>query len=271
VSADGGVRWVLLNASPDVRVQLASWPAAAPGPGKLRASPIAATVLTNADLDHCLGLLVLREGGAPHLYGTAPVFEAIEVGLGVLTALGAYGPTKSTVLPTDGAELSICDRDGVDTGVRIEAFSVASKVPPYAAARGLGRGRGELEGDTVGLLVKSAAGGRVLAYVPGVRDLDERLAGYLARAGVLFIDGTFFTNDEMTALGLTTRDARTMGHAPLSGSAGIVEFLGRFPAAERWLVHINNTNPIHFSDGAERAWVESRGVRVSYDGLELEL
>ncbi|MBL8683630.1 MAG: pyrroloquinoline quinone biosynthesis protein PqqB [Myxococcales bacterium] len=271
VSADGGARWVLLNASPDVRVQLASWAAAAPPEGALRASPIAATVLSNADLDHCLGLLILREGGAPHLYATAPTLEAIEVGLGVSTALAAYGPTKSTVLPTDASEVAIVDRAGADTGVRVAAFSVASKVPPYAAARGLGKGRGELDGDTVGLLVKSAAGGRVLAYVPGVRDLDERLAGYLSRADVIFIDGTFFTNDEMTSLGLTTRDARAMGHAPLSGEHGIVSFLGRFTAAERWLVHINNTNPIHFSDSPERAWVESRGVRVSYDGLELEV
>lgn len=268
VSADG-VRWVLLNASPDVRVQLASWPAAAPPEGHLRASPIAATVLSNADLDHCLGLLILREGGAPHIYGTAPVLECVEQGLGVLSALGAYGPTKSSELAFDLRETHITDRDGVDTGVRVRAFAVTSKVPPYAQARGLGAGRGELDGDTVGLLVRAEGSDRVLAYVPGVRELDERLAGYLAAAHTIFIDGTFWRTDEMTSMGLTTRDAKVMGHAPLSGSDGIIAFLQRFERADRWLVHINNTNPIHFDDSDERRACERSGVRVSYDGLEL--
>lgn len=237
----------------------------------MRASPIAATVLTNADLDHALGLLVLREGGAPHIYATHAALESIEQGLGALSALAAYGPTKSTILPIDGTELRIVDRDGADTGVRVEAFAVASKVPPYAMVKGLGAGRGELDGDTVGLLVRSEKGGRVLAYVPGVRDLDERLAAQLSRAHVLFIDGTFYRNDEMTSLGLTERDARAMGHAALGGPDGILAFLRRFDGAERWLVHINNTNPVHFADSVERSEVERAGVRVAYDGLELEL
>lgn len=270
VSADGN-RWVLLNASPDVRVQLASWPAAAPPEGALRASPIAATVLTNADLDHCLGLLILREGGAPHIFAADPTLEAVEQGLGVLTALGAYGPTKSTSLPIDGSEVIITDRDGADTGVRVRAFAVTSKVPPYAQARGLGARRGELDGDTIGLLVRSKDSERVLAYVPGVRELDERLASYLSRADTIFIDGTFWRQDEMTAMGLTTRDAKVMGHAPLSGSDGIIAFLQRFARANRWLVHINNTNPIHFEDSVERRECEASGVRVSYDGLELDV
>jgi pyrroloquinoline quinone biosynthesis protein B len=268
VSADG-VRWVLLNASPDVRVQLASWAAAAPPEGALRASPLAATVLTNGDLDHCLGLLILREGGAPHIHGTAPTLEAIERGLGVLSALEAYAPTRVTTMELD-REISVTDREGADTGVRVVPFAVASKVPPYAMARGLGRGRGELEGDTVGLLVRSVHGGGTLAYVPGVRDLDERLAGRLERASTIFIDGTFWTRDEMTAQGLTQRDAFAMGHAPLSGDEGILAFLQRFSRAERWLVHINNTNPIHFAKSPERAAVERAGVRVSFDGLELD-
>jgi pyrroloquinoline quinone biosynthesis protein B len=270
VSADG-VRWVLLNASPDVRVQLAAWPAAAPPEGALRASPIAATVLTNADLDHCLGLLILREGGAPHIFATDSTLEAIEKGLGVLTALAAYGPTKSTTLPIDQREVAITDRDGVDTGVRVRAFAVASKVPPYAQARGLGAERGELDGSTIGLLVRSRDGDRWLAYVPGVRELDERLAEFLSQASTIFIDGTFWRQDEMTSMGLTTRDAKAMGHAPLSGSDGIIAFLQQFAGADRWLVHINNTNPILFEQSDERRACEAAGIRIAYDGLELDV
>src|SRR5258707_7058101 len=58
VSADGG-RWVLINASPDLRSQLLCFPAQ-PAPGR-RETPIEAVLLTDADLDHILGLFLLRE------------------------------------------------------------------------------------------------------------------------------------------------------------------------------------------------------------------
>ena len=59
VSADGK-RWVLLNASPDLRRQIELNPALHPnGPG--RSSPIAGAVLCNADVDHTAGLLTMRE------------------------------------------------------------------------------------------------------------------------------------------------------------------------------------------------------------------
>src|SRR4051794_16412954 len=51
--------WFLLNASPDVHRQIDATPALQPRGG--RASPIHGVVLTNGDLDHCLGLFSLRE------------------------------------------------------------------------------------------------------------------------------------------------------------------------------------------------------------------
>src|SRR5437588_3243755 len=58
VSADGE-RWVLLNASPDLRTQLAAhhelWPRGRRGSG------IAAVILTDGEIDHTLGLLLMRE------------------------------------------------------------------------------------------------------------------------------------------------------------------------------------------------------------------
>src|ERR671931_2646007 len=64
VSADGK-HWVLLNASPDLRAQLQATPALQPRPeaqdGSPRHSPIAAVVLTGAEIDQTTGLLTLRE------------------------------------------------------------------------------------------------------------------------------------------------------------------------------------------------------------------
>jgi pyrroloquinoline quinone biosynthesis protein B len=264
-----GKKPVLLNASPDVRAQLAQWSAAQES-HKVRQSPIAAVVLTNADLDHCLGLLVLREGGAPALYGTEAVLEAVEQGLGVITALSAYGPTIVHTLVC-GETRAVQDREGVDSGITIEPFAVASKVPPYAARRGLGKDRGERGGDTVGLLV-SCEGGGTLAYVPGVRDLDDELAAQLHRADAILLDGTFWTHDELTAQKITTRDAYQMGHAPLQPDAhgsGSLEFFRRFSgSARRGYVHINNSNPIVRADSPERAQVERAGIEVVQDGTE---
>src|SRR5262245_65496535 len=61
VSSDG-TSWVLLNASPDLRQQVADTPQlAARAEAGLRTSPIKAVVLTNGDVDHVAGLLSLRE------------------------------------------------------------------------------------------------------------------------------------------------------------------------------------------------------------------
>src|SRR5436190_8841932 len=56
-------RWFLLNASPDIHAQIESCPALHPsrGPGGERKVPVQAILLTDAELDHTLGLLLLRE------------------------------------------------------------------------------------------------------------------------------------------------------------------------------------------------------------------
>jgi pyrroloquinoline quinone biosynthesis protein B len=68
VSADER-RWVLLNASPDLRQQINErrWLQPAASAGR-RASPIAAVVLTSVDIDHVAGLLTLRERQPLALY-----------------------------------------------------------------------------------------------------------------------------------------------------------------------------------------------------------
>ncbi|MGH8101028.1 MAG: MBL fold metallo-hydrolase, partial [Chthoniobacterales bacterium] len=65
--------WFLINASPDLRQQIESMPALQPTANSFRNSPIAAVFLTNADLDHALGLLLLRQQENPLIiYADAP-------------------------------------------------------------------------------------------------------------------------------------------------------------------------------------------------------
>src|SRR5213080_4745835 len=76
VSADGE-RWVLLNASPDLRQQIEQTPALHPRTGK-RSTPIAAVVLTGGDVDAIAGLLTMRERQAFTVFAAAPVHAVLD-------------------------------------------------------------------------------------------------------------------------------------------------------------------------------------------------
>src|SRR2546427_5852035 len=89
VSADGQ-RWFLLNASPDIRSQIESFPPLQPGPGTMRGSPIQGVLLSNADLDHTLGLLLLREGERLVVHAPAKVRESLTEGMSLDSALEAF-------------------------------------------------------------------------------------------------------------------------------------------------------------------------------------
>lgn len=267
VSADG-VRWVLLNASPDVRAQLSAHPAL--HPGTLRRSPIDAVLLSNADIDHALGLFVLREGGAPAIYSTRRVRRALVDGLRVVPVLSAYGAVSlHDVAP--GEVIAVRDRAGHDTGLRARAFAVASKPPPYMLPLLTPDEAADLmAGDTVGWELLDADGATAVLYVPGVKVLDESLRARCAAARLVLLDGTCYTDDELVALGASQKTARAMGHAPLSGDGGLVEFLRGVDGPRKVLVHINNTNPILRADSPERAALAAEGITVGMDGMLLE-
>ena len=88
---------------------------------------------------------------------------------------------------------------------------------------------------------------------------------------MLVFDGTFFRDDELTSLGLTTRTARDMAHWPLGGLEGSLRWLAQLPCRRKVLTHINNTNPILRAGAPERDELDAAGVEVAYDGLEVEL
>jgi pyrroloquinoline quinone biosynthesis protein B len=223
-------------------------------------------VLTNADLDHAAGLLVLREGGAPALYCTERVEFALSEGLRVLPTLAAYGDVRvRRVVP--GARYAIEDRDGGATEVHVRAFTVASKPPPYMASRSTSD---DHAGDTVGYAITGSSSDDALVYVPGVRDLDAGLAAELSRARCVLIDGTFLTNDELVAMGASSKTARAMGHAPLSGDDGLVRFLDSATRARKVLVHLNNSNPVLREGSDARRWLASHDIEVAHDGLTLD-
>ncbi len=259
VSADGD-RWFLLNASPDVHRQLAALTDRAP-PAGLRHVPVEGIVATDAELDHTLGLVLLREGRRLQLWGTCATLKTIERDSRLLPVTRAFAEVTTSELPL-GSAAALRYRDGSESGLSAEAFAVPAGPPRFASA--------DEPGHTVGLIVRQAGGG-TLAYAPACGGLDDALLTRLGQADLLLFDGTFWTDDELIALGIGERTARQMDHLPLSGPAGSLERLASLPVKRRVYVHINNTNPILIEDSPERAAVERAGVVVGRDGMEFEI
>jgi pyrroloquinoline quinone biosynthesis protein B len=252
VSADYR-RWFLLNASPDVRAQIESFQAL--HPRGLRGSPLQAVLLTDAELDHTLGLLLLREGTGIEVHATASVHETLRGGTSLLETLGAYTNVEWRPVVT-GKEVSLAD------GLSYTAFSV----PTNKRAR---FETGEGEDSVVGYRISD--GNRVLVYVPGAQDLTPSVRAHLEDCTCLLFDGTCWQDDEMIELGIASRTSRDMGHMPISGEGGSLKQLARLPIERKIYIHINNTNPILIEDSSERRIVEEHGMEVAVDGLDLEI
>lgn len=261
VSADGA-QWFLLNVSPDVRAQIESFPAL--HPRRLRDTPIGGAVLSNGDVDACLGLFILREDQPLVIYAS----ETVERGLrehNALTRTLERRPGHFTWNRLRAGEVVPLVGAAGPSGLTIEAVPVPGTVPLHL--KGLAAATPE---DNLAVVLRDASG-KTLMYAPTTAARTALLDERARAADVLVFDGTFFRDDELTSLGLTTRTARDMAHWPLGGPEGSLRWLAGLPCRRKILTHINNTNPILRGDAAERAELAAAGVEVAHDGLEVEL
>jgi pyrroloquinoline quinone biosynthesis protein B len=252
-------RWFLLNASPDIHAQIESCPALYPsdGPDGGRVAPIRAVLLTDAELDHTLGLLLLREGRSLAVHATEATRDTLYNGTSLLRTLDAYCPVEwQPVVPE--ADVSLDDE------LSYRAFDVPTK----KRAR---FGPGEKKGRVVGYRLTDQRSGRSLVYLPTVQKLTAAVSGQLNDCAGLLIDGTCWQDDELIQLGMASKTAREMGHLPIDGSDGSLEQLSPLPIERKIYIHINNTNPILLEDSPERRIVEEHGMEVAVDGLELQI
>lgn len=247
-------RWFLFNASPDIRAQFEAFPALHPGAD--RATPLQAVLLTDAELDHTLGLLLLREARGIDLHATEATYATLTSGTGVLTTLERYCPVEWTpVVPGQDVSLG---------GISYRAFDV-----PTAKHDRFGTGTDA--GRVVGYRLTDDATGAAAVYLPGVQELTPAVLDELDGIGCLLIDGTCWHDDELIRLGLASKTAHDMGHLALGGPGGSLERLSRLPIDRKIYIHINNTNPILLEDSPERRQVQEAGMEVAGDGLEVEV
>jgi pyrroloquinoline quinone biosynthesis protein B len=254
VSADGE-RWSVVNASPDIRDQFARFEGLHPREGT-REVPLDTVVVTNADLDHSLGLLVLRESLPYRVVTTGWVRGAIL----------RHNAAWRLVEPVWGA-VKLDEPFALDQGGVLEGrlFPVPGKVPAWLAALEVNAPEA-----TTGLRITDTRTGRRLCYAAGIQAWDPATLAELAAADCRFVDGTFFTERELSGLRPGAADARAMGHLPVSGPGGSLEILAALPGRSLY-IHMNNTNPMVDAGSAEAARVRERGVEIAYDGMELEL
>ena len=246
-----------MNASPDAPQQLEALTSRQVD--GVRAPPVAGVLLTDAEIDHTAGLLLLRESTTPvRVFGDEGTRRALTYGYPVLPMLERYcGVEWRTLEPERSRPLE-------GSSLAVEPFDVGGDAPRYLSGS-------DVKLRASGFTFRDRASGGVVTYAPGLARLDEGVLTRLKTSDLVLIDGTFWRDDELARLGISARTARDMGHLSLSGPGGTLEALARLERPRKVLVHINNTNPILLEDSAERKAVLRTGVEVAYDGLEIEL
>jgi pyrroloquinoline quinone biosynthesis protein B len=260
VGDDAG-NWFLINASPDLPVQMRTYPALAPHPDSPRNSPIAAVFLTSADVDHVLGLLSLREGNPVHIHATAAIQQAASL-LGVTTVLQSFCGVVWHQ-PEDGCFSALHGIGGRQSSLRVRVLPLSGRAPRYAGKNPEGGV------STIALqFLDERTGGRLLV-APGVAAWSDTLQDAARESAAVLVDGTFWSEDELSRIRPGAPGASEMGHLPIQD--GTLPILSALRSRYRVYVHINNSNPLFAPGSPERAKVESAGIIVGHDGMSFDL
>lgn len=264
VSADGE-RWVLINASPDIRQQFAATPAL--HPRAVRHSPLSAVLVTNADVDHVAGLLSLREAQPFALYATRRVHSVLDANAIFNVVNREHVPRRPVQL---NESMPILDAAGEPTGICIETFTVPGKVALWLEDPNAER-FGSVAEDTIGVAIRAEGSEARLFYLPGCADVPDSLKARFKPTDTVLFDGTTYTEHEMAEAGVGQKSASRMGHLVMSGPQGTIARLADVPLARRLFIHINNTNPVWLPDSEARREITRQGWDLAFDGMELTL
>jgi pyrroloquinoline quinone biosynthesis protein B len=244
----------MLNASPDLRAQIFSFPELLPE-SRIRGSAIDAVLLSDAELDHITGLLSLREAEPIQLYCTPQVYEWVFATNPIFAALNQ--PDRFRVTRLEDRKVGT-----VGCGLGFEAIFVNGKVPTYVKTA-----QAHCDGAVVAYKIIDNSAALSLLYVPAIKEIDERFIAAAAECDSLLFDGSFWSENEMERAGTGTRTASEMGHISISGPAGSLARLSHLKIRKIY-THINNTNPILDETSAERREIEKAGWEVAEDGMD---
>jgi pyrroloquinoline quinone biosynthesis protein B len=261
-------RWFLLNASPDLRQQILAAPELAPQAGG-RNSPITAVLLTSADVDAVMGLLHLREFQPLQIFSTLGVRRALTEENSLFRVLNRSSPpVRWENLPLDRlvplAAASATDKKG---GLFCKAVSLNGSYPDYVSESL----RQTLSPEEAVLGLSLVSNEKRLFFAPNVPGVGDSWMHSVEEADLAILDGTFWKDDELSAVQKGGKSARQMGHLPLWGERGLLRTPFRPSKTRRVLIHINNTNPILNEQSDECRFVRQSGWEIAYDGMEFSL
>ncbi|MFJ9538985.1 pyrroloquinoline quinone biosynthesis protein PqqB [Streptomyces sp. NPDC101225] len=252
-------RWYLVNATPDIGDQIESRPELHPGPGPRR-TPVAGLVLTDAELDHTLGIARLREADGIEVVATAPVRRALLDRLHLGDVLAPYTRVTWRELPRHGAG----PLHPGTPGLQISGIPVSGKRPRYAADAP------DDDAWVVALRLYDPVCGTTALYAPALADWPDRLQQAAEEADCVIVDGTFWDDEEPRRTGISGRTATGMGHLPVDGPNGTAARLARL-SARCLYTHLNNTNPLVDPAAPEHKRLARLGIEVAADGMEIDL
>lgn len=256
----GPGRWYLVNATPDIGEQIEECAALHPGPER-RATPIAGVVLTDAELDHTLGIPRLREASQLRIVATDAVRAALSGGQRLDRVLAPYTELSWTALPGHRSE-------PLDGGrLEIQGIPVSGKRPRYASDLPVEAG----DAWVVALRIRDTANGKVAVYAPCLADWPGELDAALRGADCAVVDGTFWDDEEPRRSGFSQRTATGMGHLPITGLGGTAARMAALPAERRIYTHLNNTNPLADPAYAGHRRLTAAGIEVAREGALIEL
>lgn len=258
-----GIHWFLLGASPDLRQQIESAPSLQPASGT-RSSRIAGVVLASADLDHVLGLLLLRELQAFQVWSTDAVLHVLHDENSMFGMLNRVEHQVRWNSIRVGEDFRLQSVNNEDSGIFCRVIALSSRCPPYVK-------RPTQSGDVVVGLVLRTASGTTLGFFPQLPTLTAELTSLFGSLDLLLLDGTFWSQDELIRLQGSGQSAGEMGHIPVGGEEGTLRRLSRLTRPRRMYIHINNTNPMLNEAGEEYRSVRQMGWELAEDGWQMNL
>jgi pyrroloquinoline quinone biosynthesis protein B len=252
-----GADWYLVGATPDVAHQIAGTESLHPRSG-IRGSPIRGVFLSSAELDQVLGLLILREGIPLNVYATAAVETALEGAFPVRRVLSAYTDHRWIELKPDEPVLL------EDGRLEVAPIPLGRKAPRYV---------GEVvDGHwVVGFSITDHKRSATVVYAPQVDAWTDEFDRQVSNANISFVDGTFWSSNEMERTGAGRGTASAMGHLPIEGQDGSARRLAAAGRGRKVYVHVNNTNPILDPRSSQSESLRALDLEVGAEGMAVEL
>jgi pyrroloquinoline quinone biosynthesis protein B len=258
-----GQAWFLLNASPDLRAQILATPELAPPDGS-RKSPMTGVFLPSADVDSIMGLLHLREFTPFRIFATSGVQQILMEENTIYRVLNrATPPVQWLSIPMQPQFARV----GGDSSFRYSAVPLGGTYPDYVSDAL--RAKLPVDQAVVGLLVE--CGDKRLFFAPSLSGKNQEWKKLAESSDLVFLDGTFWSDDELIRATGSGKTARAIGHLPLSGADGLLQQFSGAGRGRRVLIHINNTNPILDEESAEYRQVREMGWETAHDGMEFAL